>query len=183
MKTSTISARLLFAFALAVNLLLAGLPRPAAAETTEQITSTMILITTGRSSIAGGTLPTEDWSCPGSYPHLVNWKDNSTGGITYSELDSGGNGTSSNPDWVKIQFGGGISGGEFGIQYICSSVWWPTTWDCGAEGEPNCWGAVQGYAAGTPEQGWMGAGVMVYANGNGLCDEGLIGEKYRCDDE
>ncbi|MDQ5851288.1 MAG: hypothetical protein M3380_04310, partial [Chloroflexota bacterium] len=88
----------------------------------------------------------------------------------------------SNPDRVTIQFGGGISGGEFGIQYICSSVWWPTTWDCGAEGQPNCWGAVQGYIPGTPKQGWMRSEFMFNANGNGLCDDGLIGQDYRCVD-
>ena len=153
------------------------------AATNTQVTSTMIYRTFAREHVAGATLSIKTFSCTSSYPHLVNWKDDSINGATYSEWDTDGSGTSSDPDSVDVLFGGGLDGADVAAKIWCSSLWWPTTWDCGAEGQPDCWGAVQGYLAGTPQQGWMQPEFMFYANGNGLCDDGLGGgTDYRCFD-
>jgi hypothetical protein len=158
----------------------------ASAATTDQLTSTEVQITSDQTWVAALTTDTEKYTCSGGYPHLVNWKDNSSGGGTYSEWSSGGSGTSDDPDWVKVLFGGGFlttshSGVNAGILYLCSSQWYPTTADCGTEGQPDCWGAVQGYAPGTPKQGWMRADFMFDVNETGLCDHGLYGgTDYAC---
>lgn len=112
----------------------------------------------------------------------MNWLDNSTEGTarTYSQWSTGGSGNSGDPDWVKVHFGA-LGTATDGIVYRCSSQWPPTTADCGAEGQPDCWGAVQGYAPGTPKQGWMQPDEMFFANGSGLCDHSLIGgTDYTC---
>lgn len=157
--------------------------RETSADVTTWVTSTQVIVTSTREHVDGFSLKTRRFTCPASYPHLINWKDDSVGGATYSEWASGGDGTSSDPDWVEVLFGGGLDGADVGAKIWCSSLWWPTTWDCGAEGQPDCWGAVQGYLDGTPKQGWMRAEFMFYANGNGLCDDGLMGgTDYRCYD-
>jgi hypothetical protein len=161
-----------------------GTPRvpPAHASQTVNLTNTEIQITSDPSTFSTGEINT--YTCPSGYPYFVNWKDNSSGGkaFTYSQWNSGGSGNSGDPDWVSVHFGA-LGTATDSIVYLCSSQWPPTTADCGGEGQPECWGAVQGYAPGTPKQGWMRADEMFYANGSGICDHSLIGgTDYTCKD-
>ena len=152
------------------------------------VTETMTAYRSARLHINEATVEIRRYTCPAGEPHLVNWQDDSTGTATCSEWAFGGDGTSDDPDWVEVLHGGGVveGGASVSAEIWCSELWWPTIWECGAEGQPVCWGAVQAFLPGTPQQGWMQPEFMFYANGNGLCDDGLGAgagaDAYRCVD-
>lgn len=149
--------------------------RTAAADSFEYPTATLVNVTSGVEHVPGANLSIIRYTCPSAYPHLANWKNNSSGGTT-SEWASGGNGTTDNPDWFEALMGGGLTGADVGTYYVCSAIWPPTTSDCGGEGERVCWGAVL-----TPIETWQRADWMFFHGGSGLCDHGLVaGLDFRC---